>query len=562
MEQSMTEPAMGPQFWIGGPLDDYVLRTNWSSGDELLGTGQLMAFGKVKAGQKGYIQAHDAITLGRSQIVAIAAADKLVRDARLKLWLLGGKISAAEFAQLGAEPMPPERFGDWKVEAQSLRDDPNYAQVGQICESYFAVCHFIRKLLRSHRKTDQVSVAPPAVPPGSELPGLPGLPGLTLPVDPPTGWPPSLPWPGKTGGDPGDILTPPAQPPATGNWWEELPWFQSSAGIAQGAPTIAIVITILGVAGIAGATYYGVEKEKAGIKIEAERAFAQWQSHMQIEIARMKLAAGQAVELPEFMSRAAQIEEAQSSPLMWAGAGVLLGGLAIGGAFIGKKQIAKRRARRPNPCPTPNPRRARRSSRRKQCKIDGTQVTVEVHKLKRGFSAYYLGPTKKVRIAIPECRTYDQAFKEACKALRAAKRRARRKKNPKTIVTKRKTKTTKIVQKNPKRKKKAAAKARPTKAAFIRRQMRKGRTRAQAEADWKFRQRMAKGRRKKKTTKKKTTRRKANPKKARRKKGKTERAHGGLKAGFIRKQRRKGRSQKQAEADWKARARLRKLRKK
>ena len=47
------------------------------------------------------------------------------------------------------------------------------------------------------------------------------------------------------------------------------------------------------------ATYYGIESQRAGVKIEGEKAHAQWQAHMQIQIAKMKLAAGQTVVMPE-----------------------------------------------------------------------------------------------------------------------------------------------------------------------------------------------------------------------------------------------------------------------
>lgn len=452
--------------------------TEWGSTDRVLGMAQLMAFGKLRPPFSGSVQAIDPATLGRAQILMIEQADTMAKLALMRQMVLDGTATPEDLDGLDLTTQDGDQLGSGREIAESVQSGPHGAEIGPVGDLYLGICHYIRSALETARKTDQTTQTPPIVPPGTELPGL----GWPLPSSPPSGWPQGLPWPGGGGGD---VLVPPELP---SSWWDDLPWFKQS--IASGAPVLAIVVTVLGVAGIAAAAYYGIEKERAGVKIEAERAFAQWQAHMQIQIAKLKIAAGQTVEAPPFVSRAAEIERAQSSPWLIGGVGVLVGGLLLGAASLGHQELKRRRK---NPCSSsskPNPKR-RASSRRQKCRIDGTDVKVEVRKLRSGFRAYYIGPTKRVPIVIPEVRTYDEAFQAACRQLRAAKRRARRRRNPTVAGTKRtqNVKRKKTMIRNPKRSK------RTTKEAWIRRQMRKGRSRKQAQSDWAFRRRMMSARR-------------------------------------------------------------------
>ncbi len=467
--------------------------TKWSAADTVLGQGQLAAFKDADPSMCRWVQARTAIDLGRAQLVLMTSADKLIMDAHALGMLKSGEMSQADFAAVLATPLDPGMpIGD-KLGAAKTVQDVYGPLVGPVADYYLMVQGVIRQMFQSHRQTE--SNGKTSLPPGGTPPGF----GLPLPGSPPTTWwPGDFPWPGLPGTLPtlpGELpQTPPIEPPP---FTTPPSWWPFDAEIAQAGAAVPILIGVLGIAGIAGATYYGIEAKRAGVKVEAERAFSEWQAWQRVEIAKMKIAVGQAVQLDPFVSSAAQVERVQSSKLLLVGIGVGAGVLAaVVGPKLATKAKSEYRRRRPA---RQNPSRSssRPSSRRKECKIDGTAVTVEVRKLKSGYKAAYIGPTRKVPIAIPECRSYDQAFKEACNALRAAKRRARGKRcNPKTVVKRTKrTRSKTTVRSNPKRKKKTARKGPTARDRFISSQMRKGRSKKQAQADYKGRQRLRKLRR-------------------------------------------------------------------
>jgi hypothetical protein len=457
------------------------LKINWSGADAGIGWSQIAAWSDPELPSQQFTQV-DPGAMARSQIYLISQADECVRAAQLRVLLTTGALTLDDYNSMMAGPMPADQFGAWADVAQSLQK-AHGSSLGQIGDLYLAICHFIRRTYGTARRTDAVSGTPELTVPPGELPQIPPIPGLptglptTLPTElpstPPAGWPSYLPWPGGT-------------------------------SETTDAPVWAIAIVVFGVASIAGLTYYGIEKDRAGVKIAAESAVAQFQSQTQIAIARAKIQAGQFVELPEFMSRAAQIEKVQSSPIFLIGSGIGLAAIAGAAVYMG----SKRKPRRANPTrrlPAP-----RRSSTQRRV-ISG--ATVEVRKLRSGYKAYLIGPTRNVPIAIGEVSSYAAAFSAAGRKIRSVK--AKRKKAParrKKATTRRKTTT----------------------------------------------------RRKKTTRREKTTRRKKAParrknparKKVTRRKGKTESRYAGLKgtgpkAKFLRSQKSKGRSPKQAAAAWK-----------
>ena len=300
--------------------------------------------------------------------------------------------------------------------------------------------------------------------------------------------------------------------PPTGESSEEI--LDTIADFLGFSPTSSAVvlgwvwpILVLGIAGTAALAWYGSKRAEAGVAIEAERAHSFARAWRDIKIAMVQAASGQKIEVADFVSRGAQIEAFQTSPLLIGGTAIAAAGVAGGSVAWALSQGGGGRKKNP--------------SHRRTRKCVGRDV--EVSKYASGFRAWLLEGKKRGRsIDVKGARTYDDAFKLACADIRKRKR-----KNPDVVVAvanpkkRKKAKTTKPRKKSTKRKtakkktakrktakkksakkksakKKSTKKRNPaiTKEAFIRRQMRKkdkrGRktSRAQAEAQWKGARRM------------------------------------------------------------------------
>ncbi len=252
-------------------------------------------------------------------------------------------------------------------------------------------------------------------------------------------------------------------------------------------------LTVFGVAAVAAGAWYGAKKAEAGVAVQAKTAIAAAQAWRDYKVAIAQVAAGQKPKLSPMIYEAAKAEG--WLPYAIGGTAVAAVGAAGAGIYYGMKRPKRRN-------PSHRRRRATSSSTRRGSKRERKCLGVPVLFTRSAggqFRAYILvGGKRGAPINVSGAKTYDDAHRKACAEIRKLK-----KKNPK---------------------KKRATKRRTTRKRTTRRKRTPTRKRRRNPP------------RRKKTT--------------RRKKVAAKRSSGG-KAAFIRAQRRKGASPKQAQARWK-----------
>ena len=276
-------------------------------------------------------------------------------------------------------------------------------------------------------------------------------------------------------------------------------------------PPVALVL--LGIAAIAGVTYFGtevsVEMAKSWSAIEIEKAWAVQRAWAEIEIAKQKIAAGQTVEISDWSKVRATVARAEMSK--W-GPTIAVAALALalgGAAYV----FRPKHAARSSSATTENPaRRRRRRSRRRNPSSSLSKPRRAAPKRKRNAApkrkrnaAPKRTRTRSMRHAIDtwsedeaavEVRSTGDALDAAVDDGRGTKRLERR--YLEALEIERSVRMAGARKRNaaPKRKRNAAPKRKrnPVKVShgphpsgkFIRSQHAKGRSTAQARSAWKL----------------------------------------------------------------------------
>jgi len=480
----------------------------WSPADDAVGVQLLASWERMPAGR--WAPPADPGAIWRAIVALQLRADALAAAAL-------GDATVADLSAIGSPAIIDRlELGTTELGGRAADD----AAIG--LEWQLAIRHVLRVMASAYRRIEGEPELPPPSPiPGLELPALPAPEDLNWGPRPP-GWPPSFPW-----------------PPIGAS--AELALFPT---LPAALPLLGIAAIVLGVAAIAATAYVVVEEKRSDAQVESEAASGMWQAFRDINIALAQIGAGQTPAVPSWVPRAADQERAQTHPLLWAGAGAGVAAVAL----IGAKAL-KDRAMRSNPrryhrsAPRPNPRRRRkrliRSHKRSspKCKKCGRAHTTSAHwsharaprggrkgayakkrnPLKSGYSRQTVGAN--IATMRREGKSAGVASAAAYRSARADFKRRHpgkalpahlRQKNPSaagTRITVQTVAASAKKKKNPK-KKKAKKKNAPRvdrfgrplgkspRAKFIRGQMAKGRSKAQAVADYKARQRLRRMRRK------------------------------------------------------------------
>ena len=282
---------------------------------------------------------------------------------------------------------------------------------------------------------------------------------------------------------------------------------------AEAAIPVIIALTLVGIAAVAGATWYGVDKNEKSAEVQKFAAQATAEVDAYIKDLQIRVAAGQPLPPPPKSIVTAAKAEATSRIGLIA-TGVVLGSVAVAGLMHFTEKT---------PATRTNPRRIaprRRNTHAKPVAAARTRTAAKRRTKRNPIKAGYSRATISHNVAaqMKEGASQPQAVaislrsaRESFKARHPGKRlpaHLHTKSNPKKKTTTRTKK--RAPKKNPKKKstskknpKRAAAKKKKSnprssnspKASFIRTQMRKGRSEKQAKADWNGKQRLRKMRR-------------------------------------------------------------------
>jgi len=277
-------------------------------------------------------------------------------------------------------------------------------------------------------------------------------------------------------------------------------------------PSTLLKVTCVSTAGIVASTFWGMgrnEKWAEVSKFEAETA-----AQVAMYAKQLEAAAAMGAPLPAPPKSVAAIAAEQRSSTTF---GLVVGGVLLAGAGYGIHRAMKKPKRRRNPAPVA-PRRARRrllrSKATRKAKATATKRRVS-RKAKNPLSSGHSQATVSKNIAkligegMPphqasaaalrsaraswRTKHKTKAFPAHLKPKKAAKKNPRKKAAKKAPARRKVTVRKKAAKKNPRKKAAAKKKANPnSKAAFLRRQKRKGRSDKQAAADWKAKQRLKK----------------------------------------------------------------------
>ena len=308
--------------------------------------------------------------------------------------------------------------------------------------------------------------------------------------------------------------------------------------LPAGVP-IVVAAAVVGVAAVAGLTWWGVDRNEREAEVEVKRAAAA--AEVQIYVARVKAAVDTQTPIPEPPDMVKKFAAVEASTSWWLlGFGAIGGAMIVGAAWFTTSRPKYQTVRVNNPTRPRRRLRKRRNPTRAPRRKTSTKRKRAPQRKPNPLRQGYSRATVAANVAEMKRKGYPE--RQAVAAAMRSARASWRKKNPrggypahlqtaaerrgkKRTTTKRKRNPKKkrvvvaIRKKNPKKraaKKKANPKRRkagsPPKGAtprakWVRAQMRKGRSKKQAEALWKGQQAMKKKRRASKKTK-----RKRNPK--------------------------------------------------